>query len=823
MKINLSTSRSLIATAVMSAIYAPTTLAQDAPAVERPKTIEKIQVTATRRSDTVQDVPLNITALNGDVIQQQNITDVYDISRWVPGLTVPDQGSRSDAALIVRGLNTNDSGPSSDGGTVATYVGEIPLYVNMKLVDIERVEVLIGPQGTLYGAGTLGGAIRYLPKAPELDFTSGEVFGDIYSIAESDSLSGEAGFIYNLPLVEDELAMRVSLNYLNDSGFIDYNYLVREPGTSLPDPDWSNASEVDDNIRQVADANGEQTLTTRVALRWQPTNWVDATLNYFRQDQDAQGRSIVHAESLADSNPLSDIIGDYESAYRVEEPYDRTDDLYSLEVTADLGWAELVSATGYSTWEQLGQRDQTDLLIRLDYSYEEFPAFAAFTREDGDQNIFTQEVRLVSQIDSDWSWIVGGYYNKNESDTSSSEFTPGFDEYAINVWGVDGNLRPDSLEYYSVDQTEITEKAIFGELTWKATEKLEFTAGTRFYEYDVWNRSAVDLPLFYSVFTGREPDSIELDYETNSVKDDGNLLKFNTNYKFTDDIMGYLTVSEGFRIGGSNGVAACPGNIDELPNQIVCALPNEVNYLADTTTNYELGFKSSWLRNKFHFNAAIFNVDWENAQVGGATVNGQQPITANAGSANSKGVEISARAVLSDSLTTYATYAYTKAELTEDAPFLFDIVGEPGSALQDFYDGKDGDRLPGSPETQFSFGSTYTKEVFDDLLLDINYGLTYQSDVITKVGMRADGEELPGYALSNLSAKISDEDWSVTFYIDNLFDKYAFSATRRDKGDIGLARFPEMNTNGTSIQRNYGHYLITPRTVGMRFKYQFGL
>nr|WP_241970366.1 TonB-dependent receptor [Idiomarina seosinensis] len=807
----------------MSAIYAPTTLAQDALAVERPKSIEKIQVTATRRSGTVQDVPLNITALNGDVIQQQNITDVYDIARWVPGLTVPDQGSRSDAALIVRGLNTNDSGPGSDGGTVATYVGEIPLYVNMKLVDIERVEVLIGPQGTLYGAGTLGGAIRYLPKAPELDFTSGEVFGDIYSIAESDSLSGEAGFIYNLPLVDDELAMRVSLNYLSDSGFIDYNYVVREPGTSLPDPDWSNAAEVDDNIRQVTDANGEQTLTTRIALRWQPTNWVDATLNYFRQDQEAEGRSIVHAESLADSNPLSDIIGDYESAYRVEEPYDRTDDLYSLEITADLGWAELVSATGYSTWEQLGQRDQTDLLIRLDYSYEEFPAFAAFTREDGDQNIFTQEVRLVSQIDSDWSWIVGGYYNNNESDTSSSEFTPGFDEYAINVWGVDGNLRPDSLEYYSVDQTEITEKAIFGELTWKATEKLEFTAGTRFYEYDVWNRSAVDLPLFYSVFTGRAPDSIELDYETNSVKDDGNLLKFNTNYTFTDDIMGYLTVSEGFRIGGSNGVAACPGNVDELPNQIVCALPNEVNYLADTTTNYEVGFKSSWLRNKFHFNAALFNVDWENAQVGGATVNGQQPITANAGSANSKGVEISARAVLSNSLTSYATYAYTKAELTEDAPFLFDIVGETGSALQDFYDGKDGDRLPGSPETQFSFGSTYSKEVFDDLLLDINYGLTYQSDVITKVGMRADGEKLPGYALSNLSAKLSDTDWSVTFYIDNLFDKYAFSATRRDKGDIGLARFPEMNTNGTSIQRNYGHYLITPRTVGMRFRYQFGL
>ncbi|AWL13232.1 hypothetical protein HMF8227_02783 [Saliniradius amylolyticus] len=792
---------------------------QQGQAVE--KSIEKIQVTATRRSGTVQDVPLNITALNDDVIQQQNISDVSDISRWVPGLSVPEQGARSDAALIVRGLNTNDSGPGSDGGTVATYVGEIPLYVNMKLVDVERVEVLIGPQGTLYGAGTLGGAIRYLPKAPELDFTTGEVFGDVYSISESDDMSGEGGFVFNTPLIQDELALRVSLNYLNDSGFIDYNYVVREPGTSLPDPDWSDQSAVNQNLKQVADANGEETLTTRVALRWKPTDWLDATLNYFRQDQEAEGRSIVHAQSLADSNPLSDVIGEYESAYRVEEPFERTDDLYSLEVTADLGWAELVSATGYSKWERLGQRDQTDLLIRLDYSYEEFPAFTAFTREDGDQDIFTQEVRLVSQIDSNWSWIVGGYYNKDESDTSSSEFTPGFDEYAINVWGVGGNLRPDSLEYYSVGQTEVTEKALFGELTWQATDQLEFTVGTRFYEYEVYDRSAVDLPLFYTVFTGRAPDSLVLDYEVNTAEDDGNLLKFNTNYKFSDDVMGYLTVSEGFRIGGSNGVAACPDNVDQLPNQIVCALPNEVNYVADTTTNYELGFKSSWMRNKFHFNAALFNVDWEDAQVGGATVNGQQPITANAGGANSKGVEISTRAVLSDSLTAYATYAYTKAELTEDAPFLFDIVGDPGSAIQDFYDGKDGDRLPGSPETQFSFGATYTTEVFDDLLLDVNYGLTYQSDVITKVGQRADGERLPGYALSNLSAKISDVDWAVTFYIDNMFDKYAFSATRRDRGDIGLARFPEMNTNGTSLQRNYGHYLITPRTMGVRFKYNF--
>ncbi|MDF2178713.1 TonB-dependent receptor [Aliiglaciecola sp. CAU 1673] len=811
---------SLVAIAVTSVLLPAPAKAQEQTAAD--KAIETIQITATRRSGTVQEAPLNITALNDDVIAEQNIKDISDVARWVPGLSAPDQGARDDAALIVRGLNTNSSGPNSDGGTVATYVGEIPLYINMRLTDIERVEVLIGPQGTLYGAGTLGGAIRYMPKAPDLDFTTLKVFGDISQMAESDSVGAEGGLIFNTPLIEDKLALRASLNYVNDPGYIDYNYVVRQPGTSLPDPDWSNASEVESNLKRVADANGEKTLTTRVALRWTPTDWLDTTLSYLRQNQKAEGRSIVHATSLADSNPLSDIIGDYESAYRVEEPYERTDSLLSLEITADLGFAELVSATGMSKWEEDGQRDQTDLLIRLAFSYEEFPAFTAFTRELGEEKIFTQEIRLVSQGDSDWSWIVGGYYNKDESDGSSSEFTPGFDEYAIDVWGAEGFLRPDSLEYYSVDDTEVTEQALFGELSWKATDKLEFTVGTRFYKYEVDNSSALDLPLYETVFGGRDPDSIVLDFENSFAEDDGNLLKFNTNYKFTRDILGYLTISEGFRIGGSNSVAACP-QVLEPGKQYVCAEPDEMTYEADTTTNYELGFKSSWLKNRFHFNAALFNVDWDNAQVAGATVNGQQPITSNAGSANSKGVEISSRALLTDDFSVYATFAHTKAKLTEDAPYLFGVVDDQGTPLQDFYDGKDGDRLPGSPENQFSFGATYTTEVLGDLLLDLTYGLTYQSDVFTKVGNRADGETLPGYSLSNIAAKLSDESWSVTFYIDNLFDKYAYSAVRRDKADIGLAKFPVMNSNGTDIQRNYGHYLIRPRTIGLNFSYDFTL
>jgi len=816
--------KSALCLALSSALAMPTySYAEETVVKSAVEGIERIQVTASRRASTVQEAPLNITALDGDVMKDQNITQLSDVARWVPGLSVADQGGREGSPIVVRGLNTNSSGPGSNAGTVATYIGEIPLVVDMKLIDVERVEILIGPQGTLYGAGTLGGAIRYLPNKPILDETSGSLYGDTFTLSESDDTGGEAGFVFNTLLIEDELAVRFAVNYLDEPGYVNYNYVVSESGVSLPDPDFSDADAINTNLKQIEDANFEQTTTAKAMIRWQPNDTFDATLSYFYQKQDIGGRSIVHANSLSDTNPLSTVIGDYESGYRYQEPREKEDSLVSLEVSVDLGFAELTSATGYSEFEALGQRDQTDLLIRLDYSYEEFPGFSAFTREVDEAENFTQEVRLVSTSDSALTWIVGGYYNKFENIEDSREFTPGFDQYAFDNWGT-SQLRPDSLEYVSVVNSEITESAIFGEITYSVTDKLTLMAGARFYDYEVNSSSAIDFPLYNTLFGGAGPDEVTLGFDDTSATDDGSLFKVNASYQFSDDVMAYTTISEGFRIGGSNGIGLCDESAGE--QQSVCAQPNEVLYEADTTTNYELGFKSTWFSNQLHFNAAVFMVEWDNAQIAGATKIGQQSITSNAGEAESKGVEISTRAMLSDSIIAYATYAYTNAELTSDAPYLFKVLSQgelEAGVEQSYYDGKSGDRLPGTPEQQFALGATYSTEVFGDTGLDINYGLTYQSDVYSKVGLRADGEALPGYALSNMSARLSQEQWSVTLYVDNMFDKYAYSSVRRDQGDIGLAKYPFMNANDESIQRNYGHYLITPRKIGVRFEYLFDL
>ena len=792
-----------VSSALSGVLFSDNATAQE-QIIEKNKSLEVIEVTATRRSGSIQAAPLNITALDADVMKDQNISELADVARWVPGLTITDQGGRSGSPIIVRGLNTNSSGPSSDGGTVATYINEIPVSVDMRLVDVERVEVLIGPQGTLYGAGTLGGAIRYMLKEPELDFISGEVFGDVFQTQESDSVGGETGFIFNLPLIEDKLAVRTSLNIYEDPGFIDYAYTVREPGVSITDPDWTNLDAVNSNLKNVKDANGETTTTGRISLRYKANESFEGTLNYFYQKQDTEGRSIVHHNSLNENNGLNDRIGKYESAYRFEEPREKEDQLLSLELKADLGFAELVSATGISHFEADGQRDQTDLLIRLDYGYEEFPSFSAFTRELDEVDTFTQELRLVSQSDSDLSWIVGGFYNKTDTDASSREFTPGFDQFAVDNFG-GAQLRPDSLEYLEITGSKVTESALFGEVGYQVTDKFDITIGARFYEYDVESKAAFDFPLANTLYEGAAPDAISINFEENKAGDNGNLFKFNAKYQFTDTVMGYATVSEGFRIGGSNGLVPCPVPLPE-DQQTGCGTPDEMLYEADTTTNYELGFKSTWMRSQLHFNAALFNVDWDNAQIAGATTVGQLPYLSNAGSANAKGIEIATRAILSDSFTAYATYAYTKAELTSDAPYLFNADGTDGA--------KDGDRLPGSPEHQFSMGINYQTEVFNDKTLDINYGLTAQSDVISKVGLRDNGEALPGYSLSNISAKLTADAWSTTLYVDNLFNKYAVTSVRRSDADITTA-------NGADIQRNYGYYINRPLTVGIKFNYKF--
>lgn len=778
-----------LATQLMLAGLALPALAQQADPPRSAKDLDTVTVTATRRAATVQDVPLNLTATTGLDIEQQNLTDLADLVKTVPGLYLVDQGGRDANLLTVRGLNTNSltgsEGVGQDGGgVVAQYLGDIPLYLDLRLTDIERVETLLGPQGTLYGAGTLGGAIRYLPVRPQLGETSVQATTGLSSSSHSGDTGMEVSSILNLPIGQHG-ALRASFGKYHDPGWVDYDFLVREPGVSNPQPDFSDPDAVAANLKRRRDANDLTTSSARVGLRWMFGDAVDANLTYYYQRQESGGRTVNQVDSFG--------TGRYESAYRFLEPNDRKSQLLALEVTADLGFATLTSASGYSEYDELGQRDQTDLLLDFQYGYEDFPSFAAYTREEVETRRFTQEVRLVSNDTGPLTWIVGGFYDRSDLTAYSSEFVPGIPEF----WGID---RPDNLEYFQATFDKPEEKALFGEIGYDFTDKWNVTVGGRWFKYDDEQKVGFALPLI----DGSAPDEIAVTYDPVNVSDKDSIFKFNTSYQFTPKLLGYATVSEGYRSGGANAVPAC---LDPLPDgQNVCALPNERLIKPDKTTNHELGLRSSWLDNRLVVNGALYYIDWDDVQVAGTTVNGAIPITVNGAKARSQGVELTTQARLLPGLRLTASYTYNKAELAADAPGI--VSGE---------DAFDGDRLPGSPQHMGNVSLQYTHSLSSGLILGANYSVAAQSDVDSRVGLRNGGEVLPGFAVHNASISLSGVAWKVNLYAKNLFDRYAETAVRNTPAYIET-----IEGDGTSFAvRSYSKAMIAPLRVGASFTYYF--
>jgi iron complex outermembrane recepter protein len=773
--------------------------------------LETIIVTATRRAESVQSIPINIAAFDADLLQSREITDLADLGRNVPGLYVVDQGKRSANNIVVRGLNLNPFQSSeflgnTGGEIVSTYVGDIPMYVDLALNDVDRVEVLLGPQGTLYGAGTLGGAIRYIPKRPQFDSPSVSVRASSFGLSHGDDLGARAGATFNVPFT-DNLAFRASVDYYNDPGFIDTPFLVRESGVSDPEPDFSDPAAVAANLYRRNDVNGEETKSGRIGLRWQPGDKVDANFTYFYQDMDVGGRTQNHVDAFG--------TGRYESATRYPEPNDRKNQLLSAEIVADLGFAELTSATGYSRYKELGQRDQTDLLITLEYSYEAFPAFSAFTREDEDDHTLSQELRLVSKSGGKINWIAGLFYLNQKTDGLSQEFTPHYDEY------LGGPLRPDSLEYYSVLKEDLTEQALFGELGFDITDRWQVTVGARYYDYTFDTLSDATTPLFLTFVGDIGPTEIPIDLQAEGQKDSGTLFKLNTSLQFTNTVMGYVTISEGYRIGASNGIAPCPNPLP--PNQIICALPNEAQYFPDKTTNYEVGFRSQWLDRKLTFNASVYYIDWQDPQLSSATANGAQPITKNGDGAESKGVELTLNAQATDALSLGFSYSHSSAKLSSDAPDLLRVFIPPGFGPSNpavYTAGLKGDRLPGSPQDQGTFYLAYDWQLNSKWDMTLNYAMSTIGNVITTTGQRAGGEKLPGFSVHNASLDFKGGAWGFAIYAQNLLDKYAITGTRSRRAFIQTVA----DENGDPVRvRSYATEMLRPREVGVRFTYDFNM
>jgi outer membrane receptor protein involved in Fe transport len=681
---------------------------------------------------------------------------------------------------------------------LGVYLAEVPLYYDFKLLDLERVETLLGPQGTLYGLGTLAGAIRYIPNRPNADQFEGEAHGRLYAKDHSDKLGYQADMAINIPIVTDHVAFRTATGYYYDPGFIDYTMLLQEPGVSLPQPD--GPSGVSDegyagNLTTREDLNFEKTFTSRNQLLVQTSEDLKVFFTYAYQRTKTEGGQSNSAGVLG--------TGRYESASRYIEPVDRRAHLVSMEINANIAdFVDLVSTTAYTDVRSESQSDNTDLLLDLDYDYELFPAFSSWNESVTRRKQINQEIRLVSSHGGPFNWVIGGFYNENKYQSNYAEHIP------AHPW-VDLATNPDELEYVSYITSKVTEKAIFGEGTFRVTPEWQVTAGARYFEYSSTIAGAVALPLL-----GDPISPYDLPSNGGDAKKDGWVWKLNTSYNFTPDVMVYATYSKGYRIGGPNRVAPCPADVAP-GQQIICALPDELQYGPDTTKNAEIGIRTQLLDRMVTLNFNVFHIKWEGIQVDSSTLYGATGITVNGGGARSQGFETSFQLRPMPELSVQGSYSYTDAKLTEDVPGIITIRETPGDYSNRFVqlDALDGDRLPGSAKNSGSLGATYTTPILDgDLIAD--WTATYRGNVISRIGWdRAYGDKIPGFVLHRASVSYETDNYTLSLFANNIFDKYAVTAVANDRSRIGV-------NDGVAV-RYYRQAVINPRTVGIEGRYKF--
>lgn len=767
-----------------ASILAGLGLATPGLAQEDQTMMEELVVTGTRRAVNLQDVAINMTAVSADAIESQRLDNMRELAAFTPGVTMQDTGPRGTGTMIVRGLSANNTSVTGENTSksVATYLGEVPLYLDFKLLDIDRVEILLGPQGTLYGLGTMAGAVRYLPNRPDPDAFSADVHARGYSLSKSSNLGWSGDLTLNIPLVKDHIAWRSVVGYFDDPGFIDYPFLLRQPGISDPEPDFSDPAAVNANLRKRKDRNDEETFTTRQSVLVRATDDFEVNFSYVFQDTQTHGRQANGVGVLG--------TGKYEAPWRFEEPSRRTATLYSIEMKAGLfDFAELVSATAFSKQKVRTTGDQTDLLLDLDYGYQLFPNFNAYTLGGNDYRQFNQEVRLVSTHGGPLSWSVGGFYNKFKTDTFSFELTPGLPGFL-------GVYRPDNIEYASFTNSETEEKAVFGEATYQVTDAWQLTAGGRYFKYAADITGGTATPLIRTVYP-----AINYRVRSGDTSDDGVVYKFNTSYKFSDDLMVYATVSNGYRIGGVNRVAPCP--VPLPAGQNVCALPNELFFGPDKTLNKELGLRGRFFDRRLTVNGSIYHIDWKDVQVSSRTVNGAVGITGNAAKARSQGVELSFNARVIENVTLSGNYSYNDAKLKSGAPDVVDGI----------YDVFSGDRLPGTPKHSGAFTVAYERPLDNGLDLNANFSTVYTGEIYSKIGLRGNGEVLPDYWVSKASVGVSRENWDVTLFADNIFNEYAVVAVSNDFGAVG-------QVDGVT-KRYYAYGVLRPRSVGVDLRYRY--
>lgn len=697
--------------------------------------IQEVVVTATKREASLQDVPMAMQAFTGETLESIGADQVDSYYRMIPNFAVVDRGP-GGRLYSIRGIST---GLVSQGAaTVGVYIDEMPVSAasfqpDLRLFDIERIEVLRGPQGTLYGEGSIGGTLRMITPRPDPTAFNGK-FDASYSTTEKGSDGYKLNAMVNLPLITDRLALRISGLHHDLGGFIDripqLNGVPLDVGSLLGLPPGAIPILNSPPIPGRRDINDEQTTAGRASLLWKPTEHLAIEASYLTQKSDYGHRPTEVAG-----------VGELQTNFVLDETVEDEFDLGNLTVTYDFGGMQLLSSTSVYKRTQDIQADNADLGEAI-FPGAKIAGAGTFTTEL--QDMVSQELRLTSTGDGPFNWIGGLFYVDKDN---------GFEQIIVDPYGIFVGFMnilglPVTSPLQLLDQTgriEEKQKAIFGEVSYDFTSKLTGTIGLRYFDIDQRDTlvnndiNILGLGLTDGVSEAGESDTIT---------------KFNVSYKLADHALLWVTASQGFRIGGTNTTPGIP-----LEN---------LTYGSDTLWNYELGARNSWLNNRLVLNSSLYYIDWSDIQL--SLPLGTAFGTINAGKARIIGAELELQARPAPGLDLTFAAGYNDGELTEDTP------GAPAGPNPGFK----GDRLPGVPRVNLSSSAQYGFPISSSGLegfgrVDVSYtgdSTTTFNDLSTANGFPSHFNP-DSYSLVNLRVGVQTTRWTAALFVDNATDERA--------------------------------------------------
>ncbi|ODU19711.1 MAG: TonB-dependent receptor [Sphingomonas sp. SCN 67-18] len=803
-----------VATALASVIaLASPALAQDS-GTDATDAQPDIIVTATKRASTIQDVPFSINAQTEQDIERANAGTLEDLSRNVAGLTIQNLGP-GQSQVSVRGVSAGQVARDQPGvkEQVGVYLDESVISLSLftpdlDLFDLNRIETLRGPQGTLFGSGSVGGTLRYITNQPNTDRVEGKVEANI-NVVDEDDMGGSLKGAVNLP-VSESVAIRAVGYYTRYAGFID---ALREGGGM--DKNVNDGWRAGGRLSMLLQASDDISITPRIIYQKIKTHG-------FNREE----RFNLFANTFTTTRPKVDF-KERQQFLLLDESFEDEILIADATIQASHGPVDFTSVTSYTDRNILVSRDASALTgsVSVDLGFTEAGVLLPSNLIDTTKvKQFTQEVRFSSNDKGPFQWLVGGYYARVKRDYTQRLPTPGYDAAHIlrsdivnNDANPNNNLPyPDVLRNgfgpdapYNADiPYNLKQLAIFGEASYDLTDQLTATMGGRYYAFNEERRFKSG-----GLFTN-------LDDNRDRTESEGFSPRLLLSYKATRDLTFNAQASKGFRLGGVNdplNLPLCDKGVPGGPD--ATTFGNRPRYDDESLWNYEAGVKAK--SGMFTFNAAAFYTDIKNLQVTADAGSCSSRIVFNVPKAFTKGVEFELTASPTVGLDLSVSGSVIKAEFDST------LTRPNGSVIEGI---RDGNRLPSVPKFQLSASGTYsfpldeaagTKGYLSASFQHVGSRFTQPGDQESNprsfehglpfAGMPANATttldlKLPDYQLVNLSAGIEfDNDLDVSIYVNNLLDENALLSFDRERG--GRARL--------------GFATNQPRTIGLTVRKGF--